>query len=277
MLKIIIILLITFIFLFNPVLNEGFTDKICGAPKLNRVNIWEATKKKYGLKIASTIFPVSYSLPQELDSLLMDENQHFILKKTDGFARNGLMLCDSKTCLKENFKDYNQAQVYIQNPLLINGFKFDIRVFMVSICGSGTYLYKNAYNVYTKEPFNLNSMRNENKINQSFTDDEHYDINNLPRRTDDLSFPMDKVWEKLAEKIRMILRAVGDLCCLEDDGKVKTYGLDVELLDNLDPMIIEMNFRSPVLRFDDKWKQEIIDQMKEDVNNGDFRNWIKIN
>ena len=276
MLKIIIILLITFLFLFNPVLNEGFRDKICGASKLNRVNIWDATKKKYGLKKASTIFPVSYSLPDELPKLLQDKNKHFILKKINGSFRIGLMLCDNKECLKKNYQNYDQAQVFIQNPLLINGFKFDIRVFLVSICGKGTYLYKNAYNVYTKEPFELNSMKTENKINQVNTDDKHYDINNLPRKTYDLPYDMEKVWEKLAKKIRFVLNAVGDLCCPEDKDKIKLFGLDIELLDNLEPMIIEMNYRRPVLDFEEQWKKDIIDEMKQDVLNDNFQNWIKI-
>lgn len=273
-----LILLTLFILCMFKRKSENFTDKICGANKLNRINIWVETKKRYGEKIALTIFPKTYILPNELNKVLNDKNKHFILKKTMGYARNGLLLVNKKIDIIKNKDKYNLAQVFIKNPYLINGFKFDIRIFMVSICGKGTYLFTKGYNVYTKNKFNYHSMKNENKINQSFTDDKHYDINNLPRTTDELRNIIDinKVYLKLARKLKFVLTSVGPLCCDNDKDKIKTYGLDVELLDNLDPMIIEINNREPVLQFSDKWKQNIINEMKDNVKKLNFDNWIKL-
>ena len=88
MIKVLIIILITFLFLLLPYQQiEGFRDKICGASHLNRYNIWKAVKEKYGEKKALTIFPKTYLLPDEINQCLQDKNKHFILKKIGGSFR----------------------------------------------------------------------------------------------------------------------------------------------------------------------------------------------
>ena len=60
-----------------------------------------------------------------------------------------------------------------------------------------------------------------------------------------------------------------------DEGKYNIYGLDVELLENLNPIIIEIN-SSPGK--DLAWKDEFMKKIYNMVKNGDFTDpkWIKI-
>jgi hypothetical protein len=278
-LVVIFIFYITYNFYFKQYY-ENFTSnkKICGKLKLNRVDIWKNVKNKHGIDIADKIFPRTYILPDDINDLMQDPNKHFILKTKWGSFRKGVKLFDSKKEIWKEKNNYDIGQVYIKNPLLIDGFKFDIRVFMVTFCGKGSFLYTKAYNVYTKKRFNYDSMDRDEKINQCFGPDDFYDNYNLPRTTEELKINMNNVWNILVNKIQIILDSTEPLCCEGDIGKYNIYGLDVELLDNLDPLIIEIN-KSPSMNFDETWKKDLIKELKDNIKNGDFNNkklWIPI-
>ena len=277
----IILLNILYLFIIQKN-NEPFS--ICGKKNLNRKDIWINVKKKYGEKNALSIFPKTYILPNEIMDIYNDndtDNKQYILKKLWSKARKGVELYNNKNKIYRDYKNFDIAQVYIKNPLLVNGFKFDIRLFMVSFCGLGIFLYVNGYNVYTEKKFNYNSLDRKTKINQAYGDDKHYIINNLPRTTTDLqnylNIKLNPIMKYLSYKLNKILSATNNLCCNNDNGTYNIYGLDIELLDNYDPIVIEIN-SEPTLKFDDKWKKNLIYKMKEDINNKNFNNnnWIKI-
>ena len=282
-----LLIIYSLFFSYNRIKNDFFenfssNNKICGRLKLNRVDIWKNVKNKYGIEIADKIFPRTYILPDDINDLMQDTNKHFILKRKWGLQRKGVKLFDSKDEIWKEKDNYHVGQVYIKNPLLIDGFKFDIRVFMVTFCGKGSYLYTKAYNVYTKKRFNYDSMDRDEKINQCFGSDSFYDEYNLPRTTEQLSkrmgIDMNSIWNKLVEKLKIVLDSTDPLCCEGNIGNYNIYGLDIELLDNLDIMILEIN-KSPALHFDEDWKKELIGDLKEDIKTGNFDNknlWIPI-
>jgi hypothetical protein len=152
---------------------------------------------------------------------------------------------------------------------------------MVSYCGLGNFLYLHGYNVYTENKFDYNSMDRSKKINQVNADDSVYVKNKLPRTTIDLEKYVKKdfriIMKLLSQKIKKVLKSSQNLCCAEDNGNYNIYGLDVELLDNFDPMIIEIN-SNPGLKFDVDWKNNLVKKMKLDIKNKNFNNnnWIKI-
>ena len=86
---------------------------------------------------------------------------------------------------------------------------------------------------------------------------------------------MDKMWNSLIQKIRKVLLSCDELCCPDDNGNYNVYGMDVELLDNLDPIIIEINSNPSR---DYGWKAEFIKNILLDVKKGIFNKpeWIKI-
>ncbi len=249
----------------------------------NRILIWEKTVHKFGLQEAKNIFPMTYILPRDIEKCINDNNKHFILKTLRGFQRKGVILVNNKYDIYKNKDDYEVAQVYINNPLLINKFKFDVRTFIVVDCNYGIYLYKNSYNVYTKYPFNFKSMDRDKKINQVFTEDSHYDENNLPRKFEDLieyNIDVNKIYKNLAKKLQKVFIACEDICSFDDinnnENKYNIYGLDFEVLNNLDPIIIEVN-SGPSLNFDEKWKQDITDNLEKYIIDKNYdKNFIKI-
>ena len=250
----------------------------------NRINIWNKTVVTFGLNETLKIFPMTYILPKDINKCLLDTNTNYILKTLRGFQRKGVKIVNNKRDIIKNMFNYDMAQVYIKNPLLINKFKFDVRTFIVVDCNYGIYLYKNSYNVYTKKPFNLNSMDRDTKINQVFTDDIHYDINNLPRKFDSLvkyNINVDKIYNKLAHKLQKVFISLDDICDYNDIYKSKSkyniYGLDFEVLNNLEPIIIEIN-NGPSLNFDEEWKQNITNNLEKNIINKTYNNnnFIKI-
>ena len=87
--------------------------------------------------------PLSFNLPDQVDDLIsiLKRNkskleqgsggvQTFILKPSAGTMGRGIHLVQTVAQLSE-VSDINQmvAQAYITNPLLINGFKFDLRIY----------------------------------------------------------------------------------------------------------------------------------------------------
>jgi len=79
----------------------------------------------------------------------------------------------------------------------------------------------------------------------------------------------------LADNLKKILSTNDQLCCRTDEGKYNIYGLDVELLENMNPTIIEIN-SSPGK--DLGWKDDFMKKINQMVINADFTDpkWIKI-
>ena len=275
---VLIVLILIIIFKSGKKKIESFT--VCGRSNLNRKEIWVNTKKKYGHQEALNIFPQTYILPEDLENLIRDKNKQFILKTLWGSFRKGVQLYDNKENILRDYKKYDIAQVYINNPLLVNGFKFDIRYFVVTYCGKGNFLYKKAYNVYTKNKFDYSSLDRNKKINQVYTPDNHYTDNNLPKTIEQLgkymSIDFNKINVILAKKLKKIFNSCKNICCHRDIGDYNVFGVDVELLSNLEPLIIEIN-STPSLHFEENWKRNLINDLKIDIKKKNFKNnWISI-
>lgn len=152
---------------------------------------------------------------------------------------------------------------------------------MVTYCGIGNYLYIKGYNNFSKKRFDYNSMDREKKISMVEGKLSHYEENNLPKTTEELEKVIHitnrEIIENLATKIKKIINSCKKLCCLQDNKQFHIYGIDIELLDNLDPYVLEIN-SSPTLNFKQKWKSYIINNMKNDIYNKHFnrKNWVKI-
>jgi len=277
---IIILFIVSFILYITQNTNNEFFE-LEGQYNLNRKDIWEKTKKKYGEKIALQIFPKTYLLPDEIKKIRKDTKNQFIMKTLWGSLREGVTLYNDKDEIYKDHQKYDIAQVFIENPLLIHGFKFDIRLFLVTYCGIGNFLFVKGYNVYSKKKFNYNSMDREEKINQVFTEDLHYTKNNLPRTIKDLeeylNINFQSILKNIALKIKKILNSCNSICSNKDIGNYNIFGVDIELLDNLEPIIIEIN-SAPNIDFKELWKINLVSELKYNIHNKDFnnKNWIKI-
>ena len=56
------------------------------------------------------------------------------LKKLGVGMRQGLLLSDSKSDTLRNYNNYDLVQRFITNPYLINGYKLNLRYFLVVDC-----------------------------------------------------------------------------------------------------------------------------------------------
>jgi len=241
-----------------------------------RTKIWENVVAKFGLLQAEAIFPKTYVLPKDSSLFLSEEKSYkeYIVKTLYSGGRVGVFLYEPS--MKKNLHDFAVVQEYISNPLLINGFKFDTRLFMVVDCKKGVFLYKPGYNVYTAKRFDYKSKDRERKINQAYAGDEHYDIYNLPRTTNELFMyhvPYDQIIYDIAMKLRRIIIATpNDICPM----KTSIYGVDMEILDNFDSKIIEINSK-PSTRFKKTpWKNELTRALRKEMGSYNSTNWIQI-
>ena len=275
------IIVILFIYVVNdPVAVESFS--FCGRKNLNRRSIWDKTRKRFGFHQASKIMPTTYLLPSELRAMLKDPSQQFILKTLWSGKRVGVKLYDCKNNIQRDQHKYSVGQVYIKNPLLINGYKFDVRFFLVVHCGLGAFLYLPGYCVYTYKPFKYQGLDRQAKINQVDTKDSHYDIHKLPRLFSEIQkmyprFNSSLVIQRLIRNLRMILTTSDKMCCNSKGINFHIFGVDIEITSDLEPLILEIN-SDPLLYFNENWKKRIISPMLVDLKQKKFTSprWRKI-
>ena len=251
---------------------------IMGRRYLNRSDIWTNVLRGHGRSMACSIFPQTYVLPLDLDQFNSEysRKKEYIYKTLASGERKGVFLYEEG----DDLSDSAVIQEYIQNPLLINGFKFDIRCFLVVDCARGAYLYRPFYAVYTEKPFEYHSKDRKKKINQVGQTDEHYRDNGLPNTDDALraeGINVDKTMQELAEKLSIIMEATPQLCGKNDSARRQVYGIDAEMLADGSVKVIEINSR-PQLTFESLWKSHITDPVKKYRDKGVMNPgmWIKI-
>jgi hypothetical protein len=273
-------LILVFIFIVSLYfLKQFFSKKLQqigeNSPFL-RNKIWKNTLNKYGLLKTLEIFPKTYLLPEDFELFLKEENpnKEYIVKTLYSGGRKGVFLYNQK--MKKEINKYAIIQEYIPNPLLINNFKFNTRLFMVIDNVKGVYLYKKGYNAYTSEHFNYKSKKRSQKINQAYADDYHYNKYNLPKTTDELNdymIPYDKIVYDVAKKLQKIIKATPDKIISLSNS---IYGVDIEILNNFDVKIIEINSK-PTTEFPTvSWKDNLTKNMKKEINDYRSSNWIQI-
>jgi len=169
-----------------------------------------------------------------------------------------MYVTDAKTleAAKKLLISYDTVLVsdYIRNPLLFKGRKFHIRIFYIIVYENSTlktYLFKDSYFMTAAKPFILD------KFDDKDIHDSHFDT------TDDF-YPYDtslntenigqeitpEMRAKLWQDIRDIMTKMSNLLVYGETG-VKLYdnhkngfkieGVDIMVLDNMQPILIECN------------------------------------
>ena len=105
----------------------------------------------------------------------MPENSKslYILKPVAASCGRGIKLVDSKQHVSN--KEGILASRYIMNPHLINGLKYDLRVYVLvtSYCPLKVYMYNDGLVRFATEPYNLDPKN----INQKFVHLTNFSIN----------------------------------------------------------------------------------------------------
>ena len=245
--------------------------------RFNKDGIWNTLKTSLNDKEAGQLYPQTYMLPTDLKKvMILDPKNSFILKKVNSWARQGLKIVDTKQEVAENSKEYDLAQILIPNPHLINGYKYDLRMFLVVHHRHGIMLLKESYFSYSNKKYDSKSQDMFARIGGVHLTPEFYTSNNLPERSSNF-----KLYPQIYPKIIAVLRKIFSLyphpllTDREKEGKlIKIFGIDVNVFkgknNELRPMLIEMNSNPSLLFPEADWKNKLIYEMIVSLENNEL-------
>jgi len=175
------------------------------------------------------------------------------------------------------------VQKYIENPLLIDGRKFDIRAYMIVVCMKPyLVLYQPGYvrmslNPYTTENFAKDKITH---LTNNSVQKNHPDYKNLKEKSiisidslveniitmgkiqskEEYSVKVDK---KIQEIMTLIFTVIKDKLDRKF-GCFELFGFDFLLDDNLNPYLIEIN-TNPALYTDTQVQKDLLPKLVEDI------------
>ena len=257
--------------------NNKLIFGISGSDKIaSKNNLWNILKDYYGRYEASNIMPETYIPTISSDIILFKKNyshqKTYILKKNlqrklgIKLMRNNNNIIDY--CKKNNFV---LIQEYIQNPFLVNGYKLNLRLFMLVICHNNKkniYIHKSGKCLYTVQKYDNNLNFNSNIT--SYLSNKHiYDTNPLSfeqfrmyllkKNIDDI-----QVFKKIKNIMVKLATAIQNhICNFDKLSQIRTFqlfGVDIILDHKLNPKLLEINKGPnmfPVNKDDSQIKQSI--------------------
>ena len=195
----------------------------------------------------------------------------WIVKPCNLSGGDGIHLIDNifdMPTVDEMLKDVNQSiiQKYIANPLLINGFKFDMRLYVLltSIDPLMIYIYQDGLARFATEPYSTNSMNIKNncihltnaKVNKCSTEyfaenEDHFSgfkwtLSMLQDYFKEEGIDWDCMWPRIKDVVRKTILLGYDTMKKECIGLKSRYncykllGFDIMLDENLKPWVLEV-------------------------------------
>ncbi|OHT12648.1 Tubulin-tyrosine ligase family protein [Tritrichomonas foetus] len=248
---------------------------------LQKVNHFPDSKKYLGNKaaLASTIqnsqhyskfkpfFPQTFVLPEDRESLFnfMKKNprQQFIAKPPDGSCGFGIKIVtfDEFYTIKRGYV----VSEYISRPLCIDGFKFDMRVYVLvtSFAPLRAFIYKEglarfateSYSTHTKEAFSHLTNATLNKKSKKWTNDFKWKLSELLAEIQlRYNRSEEEIMEKIINVVSITLALVQPVMSPKTrnypiDPFFELYGFDLLLDVNFDIWLLEIN-TNPSLGYD---------------------------
>lgn len=241
------------------------------------------------------IIPITYVLPKEyvnfvdhygrLDETEPDTNV-WIMKPVGKSRGRGISVINDVN--QVSYGEIMVIQRYISNPLLLQGYKFDLRLYILITKFSPleAFLYKEGFARMSTVPFSMNPDKLQNKFihltnfsiqKYNTKKDDSLDsilggskicLKTLQERLEKLGINWDKIWSQIIELIIKSLIAVQHEipsypCCFD------LVGYDVMIDENLQTWLVEINSSPSLARenyLDDLIKQQLIDDTLELVN-----------
>lgn len=221
-------------------------------------NLWKIIKTHNSFEEACKIMPTTYLLYDNDDMNIFkkkyNKNKIYILKKNLQ-RKLGLKLVkdDLPTILKSVKDNYKIVQEYIENPLLINGYKLNLRVYLIVVCNNSIkqlFLHKSGKCLYTPQPYNQDTLEFNTNITSYKQDKSIYDKNPLTYEQLLTYLGNNKYNSELADNnIKTVMTKTANaikhhLCNIPNLNKVTTFqlfGVDILLNDKLDAWLLEIN------------------------------------
>ena len=121
---------------------------------------------------------MSFFLTEEYDDFQADRSlssNYYILKPAVGSCGRGIKIVDSKSNISVSNREGMIASHYIMNPHLINGLKYDLRVYVLvtSYCPLKVYIYNDGLVRFATELYSLDPK----KINHKYIHLTNFSIN----------------------------------------------------------------------------------------------------
>lgn len=275
-----------------PILNNNSILDFIGFHGVldNKINLWICLEKTYGRDIAASIMPMNYLIPKDIqlfkETYRHQPNTAFILKNAHLGNKESIYLsnsyqevcdiCDNylETALNNpqidisNCEDspcyarfkYNTIQPYLRNLMLIEGYKFNFRFFLVFIWNHNQLeakLYKEFYLSYSQQPFQSNSNDFKKNITSYSKDDgfntteqitiklnRPYNHHTFKQYLEKHNLSYDIFVKNCIDKLRLFCQCFQPQLlqgCYPDVKQFHIYALDVELTNDLQPVVYEAN------------------------------------
>ena len=266
---------------FNPF------QKINHFPRTNEItrkdrlykNVYEMSKRFPEGKFK--FLPKTYVLPEEHDKLrkrLHKTDERWILKPNSSSRGRGIFIIRDLLDVSSQAVERCVVCKYIENPLLINGLKFDLRIYVAvtSFFPLRVFIYKEGLARFATETYRDDAYKNPfihltnysiNKkskkfalLNQDLEDEDLHEASGskwtltaFRRFLRENQIDDNLMWEKIESCVARSLLAIEDTCATatQDWAKYRNscfelFGFDVLIDDKLDPWVLEVNL-SPSL------------------------------
>eukprot|EP00347_Sterkiella_histriomuscorum_P010309 403376796 len=266
-------------------------------------NIERAMKMSAKANQVFNMLPLTFILPKEyvgfLESFSEFEDKegkynYWIMKPAAKSRGRGISLVNDLT--QVTYGEPIVVQRYIKNPLLINGYKFDMRIYVLvtSVNPLEVFIYKEGFGRFSTMPFSLDPTDRANKyIHLTNVSIQKYNQSNSEQDPTDLLYGGTKIsiqtlkkrvqqatnvnwdeiiWPQIKEVVlKSLVACQNDIqfnpCCFE------LFGFDVLIDTDMKCWLIEINSSPSLARetlLDDMIKQKLIDDIVDLVDPVDF-------
>ena len=243
--------------------------------------------------------PESYILPKDLEIFtekikdfdINDKKNLWLIKPFASSRGRGIRLLTDKEALPKK----NLITHYIYNPHLINGKKYDLRLYLLVTGYSPLkiYLFDNGLARFCSEQYDLDPEKMNikyihltnysiNKTSEKFEANDSVDkefgdkwtLHTLKHYFEKNNLDFDKVWEKIKDIIVKVVISVSDIAMpLIKQFNLKSscnlfelYGVDILLDETLNPWLMEVNL-NPSLNCDSQLDLKVKSHVLNDIFN----------
>lgn len=253
----------------------------------------------YGVS-AYNFSPIAFNLPNDYTKFVAeytkqkeksDKNILWICKPADLSRGRGIFIFRELSELTYNCNAV--VQQYVNNPFLISGYKFDLRIYVYvsSFHPIRAYVYEEGLVRFSTEKYDLTCLGNMyahltntsiNKHSPSYSSDKErvgpgckWTISQLRHYFRQSNINDQAVWGKIVNIIVLtLLMQAGPVP--KTPGCFELYGFDVMLDENMKPWLLEVNF-SPAMGLDCAADSLVKKPMLRDlVSTLDYQEWDRL-
>uniref|UniRef100_A0A8C4RHA5 Tubulin tyrosine ligase-like family, member 2 n=1 Tax=Erpetoichthys calabaricus TaxID=27687 RepID=A0A8C4RHA5_ERPCA len=245
----------------------GITRKDCLARNLKRM------KGIYGSALYD-FSPVAFILPNDYTKFLAEYSRemlenggtpgYWICKPVDLSRGRGIFIFQDFTNLA--YDSSVIVQKYISNPLLISGYKFDLRIYVCvkSFHPLTVYMYQEGLVRFATEKYSLNSLDNQyahltntsiNKFGLSYNSEKErvgsgckWTMSKFRTYLHSLNINEMLLWQRINSIVTLTLLTIASSIPASPNC-VELFGFDILIDSNFKPWLLEVNF-SPALSLD---------------------------